>query len=54
MLTFWVIGQLKKNPLMGEEELENVAPGLGKEASSQGLAGVSDKLGSLGDGKFGL
>jgi len=40
--------QLKKNPVMGEDELEQVSSGLGKEASMQGLGGVSDKLGGLG------
>lgn len=38
---------LKKNPLMGEDELEQVAPGLGSEAAQQGLGGVSDKYGRL-------
>lgn len=33
---------------MGEEELEKVAPGLGKEAAAEGLGGVSKKLGGLG------
>lgn len=33
---------------MGEGELEQVQAGLGKEASMQGLGGVSDKLGGLG------
>ena len=33
---------------MGEGELEQVSGGLGKEASSEGLAGVSGKLGGLG------
>lgn len=40
--------QLKKNPVMGEDELEQVQKGLGVEASMQGLGGVSDKLGGLG------
>jgi hypothetical protein len=40
--------QLKKNPIMGEDELEQVQKGLGAEASMQGLGGVSDKLGGLG------
>ena len=44
--------QLKKNPMMGEDELENVSSGLGKEASAQGLAGVSGKLGGLGGGNL--
>ena len=48
------IGQLKKNPLLGEDELEKIAPGLGQEAKAEGLAGVSENLGSLGGGKFGL
>ncbi|KAK5456938.1 hypothetical protein LTS15_004718 [Exophiala xenobiotica] len=37
---------LKKNPIMGEDELENISGGLGKEAAQQGLGGVSDKLGA--------
>ena len=36
--------------MMGEDELEQVSGGLGKEASEQGLGGVSDKLGGLGGG----
>jgi len=40
--------QLKKNPIMGEDELEQVQKGLGVEASAQGLGGVSEKLGGLG------
>jgi hypothetical protein len=40
--------QLKKNPVMGEGELEQVQKGLGAEASAQGLGGVSEKLGGLG------
>jgi hypothetical protein len=39
---------LKKNPVMGESELEQVSGGLGKEAVSDGVAGVSEKLGGLG------
>jgi len=39
---------LKKNPVMGEDELEQVSGGLGKEAAQQGLGGVSSKLGGLG------
>ncbi|OCT52880.1 hypothetical protein CLCR_10719 [Cladophialophora carrionii] len=39
---------LKKNPIMGEDELEQVSGGLGKEAVQQGIGGVSDKLGGLG------
>lgn len=35
---------------MGEDELEQVSGGLGKEAAQQGLAGVSGKLGGLGGG----
>jgi hypothetical protein len=31
---------------MGEDELENISGGLGKEAAQQGLGGVSDKLGA--------
>jgi len=42
-----VTESLKKNPVMGEDELEQVSGGLGKEAAQQGLGGVSDKLGSL-------
>ena len=37
---------LKKNPVMGEDELEQVAPGLGGEAVQDGLAGAG--LGGLG------
>lgn len=33
---------------MGENELEQVTPGLGNEAVQDGLAGVSDRLGGLG------
>lgn len=33
---------------MGEDELERVSGGLGREAAAQGLGGVSDKLGGLG------
>lgn len=32
---------------MGEEELDQVAPGLGGEAIQDGLAGVGGKLGGL-------
>lgn len=39
---------LKKNPLMGEDELEQVSGGFGKEAVSEGFGGVSGKLGGLG------
>ena len=39
---------LKQNPIMGKDELEQVAPGLGAEAVQDGLAGVSSKLGGLG------
>ena len=39
---------LKKNPVMGEDELEQVSGGLGKEAVQDGLGGVSGKLGGLG------
>ncbi|KIW61638.1 hypothetical protein PV05_01737 [Exophiala xenobiotica] len=39
---------LKKNPIMGEDELDKVSGGLGKEAAEQGLGGVSDRLGGLG------
>ena len=42
------LDSLKKNPVMGEDELEQVAPGLGGEAVQEGLAGVSSKLGGLG------
>lgn len=34
---------------MGEDELEQVSGGLGKEAVSEGLGGVSKKLGGLGN-----
>jgi len=40
---------LKKNPVMGEDELEQVSGGLGKEAAQEGLGGVSKKLGGLGN-----
>ena len=33
---------------MGKGELEQVAPGLGNEAATEGVEGVSDKLGGLG------
>ncbi len=33
---------------MGEDELEQVSPGLGGEAVQDGLADVSGKLGGLG------
>ncbi|OAP65537.1 hypothetical protein AYL99_01509 [Fonsecaea erecta] len=39
---------LKKNPVMGEDELEQVSGGLGQEAVKEGLGGVSGKLGGLG------
>lgn len=39
---------LKNNPVMGESELDQVSGGLGKEAVSEGVGGVSDKLGGLG------
>ncbi|KIW11461.1 hypothetical protein PV08_10761 [Exophiala spinifera] len=39
---------LKKNPVMGQSELDDVAGGLGQEAAQQGLGGVSSKLGGLG------
>jgi hypothetical protein len=39
---------LKKNPVMGEDELEQVAPGLGGEAVNEGMDGASEKLGGLG------
>ncbi|KAI1609983.1 hypothetical protein EDD36DRAFT_468039 [Exophiala viscosa] len=39
---------LKKNPILGEGELDSISGGLGKEAAQQGLGGVSDKLGGLG------
>jgi len=41
-----VTDSLKKNPVMGEDELEQVSGGLGKEAAQQGLGGISDKLSS--------
>ena len=40
--------QLKKNPVMGEDELEQVSGGLGKEAVSEGLGTTSKNLGSMG------
>jgi len=40
--------RLKKNPMMGEDELNQVQSGLGGEAAREGLAGVSGKLGGLG------
>jgi len=40
---------LKKNPVMGEDELEQVSGGLGKEAAQEGLGGVSKKLGGAGN-----
>lgn len=40
--------RLKKNPMMGEDELNQVQSGLGSEAAREGLAGVSSKLGGLG------
>ncbi|KIX00685.1 uncharacterized protein Z518_09750 [Rhinocladiella mackenziei CBS 650.93] len=39
---------LKKNPVMGEDELEQVSGGLGKEAVSEGPGGVDGKLDGLG------
>lgn len=42
ILTFYHADSLKKNPVMGKDELDQVAPGLGKEAAKEGLAGVSD------------
>lgn len=48
-----LIGQLKKNPMMGHDELESVQSGLGKEAMGEGLGGVSKKLGGLGGGLAG-
>jgi len=45
-LTRSTTDSLKKNPVMGEDELEQVSGGLGKEAAQQGLGGISDKLGS--------
>ncbi|KAK4936534.1 hypothetical protein LTR10_022583 [Elasticomyces elasticus] len=39
---------LKKNPILGEGELDSISSGLGQEAVAQGLGGVSDKLGALG------
>ena len=44
------LDQLKKNPVMGKDELEKVSGGLGDEAVSEGLGGVSSKLGGLGGG----
>lgn len=43
------LDSLKKNPIMGEDELDKVSGGLGKEAAEQGLGGVSDRLGGLGN-----
>lgn len=40
--------QLKKNPIMGQTELNEVQSGLGNEAVQQGLGGVSKELGGLG------
>jgi hypothetical protein len=42
------LDRLKKNPMMGEDELNQVQSGLGGEAVQEGLAGVSGKLGGLG------
>ncbi|EXJ88830.1 hypothetical protein A1O3_01894 [Capronia epimyces CBS 606.96] len=39
---------LKRNPVLGEGELDQVSGGLGKEAVSDGLGDVSGKLGGLG------
>ncbi|KAH0845927.1 hypothetical protein FOPE_12583 [Fonsecaea pedrosoi] len=39
---------LKKNPVMGKDELDQVSGGLGQEAVNEGLGGVSGKLGGLG------
>jgi len=39
---------LKKNPVMGADELDKVSGGLGQEALNEGLGGVSGKLGGLG------
>ena len=35
---------------MGKDELNQVSGGLGEEAVSEGLGGVSSKLGGLGGG----
>jgi len=40
--------RLKKNPMMGESELNQIQSGLGGEAVREGLGGVSSKLGGLG------
>jgi len=37
-----------KNPVVGEDELNQVRSGLGGEAVREGLAGVSGKLGDFG------
>ena len=42
-------GQLKKNPVLGHDELEQISPGLGKEAMAEGLGGVSKKFGPIGN-----
>ena len=42
------LDSLKKNPIMGADELDSVSSGLGKEALQEGLGGVSSKLGGLG------
>lgn len=42
------LDSLKKNPVMGEGELEQVSSGLGKQAVSEGVGGVSERLGGLG------
>ena len=48
MLIYGWPDRLKKNPMMGEDELNQVKSGLGGEAAQEGLAGVSSKLGGLG------
>lgn len=48
MLTSLGLDRLKKNPMMGEDELNQVQTGLGSEAAREGLAGISGKLGGLG------
>jgi hypothetical protein len=48
VLMHMCLDRLKKNPMMGEDELNQVQSGLGSEAAREGLAGVSSKLGGLG------
>lgn len=48
MLIRACLDRLKKNPMMGESELNQIQSGLGGEAVREGLGGVSSKLGGLG------